>query len=140
MTLAKKIGELLKDELKPENIKTVIDMAEFLKFKENQSLRNMINESENEYISEEEHLKIKEIKQHGEFIEQDDLSTKATDIEALRKWNKISKDIQNRILQNVFCSTCGVTTIIDYSITEERSGIIGKCKKYNKPVARLIEE
>lgn len=73
MTLAKKIQELLKDELKPENIKTVIDMAEFLKFKENQNIWNKINESENEYISEEEYLHIEEIKVNGKFIDQDDL-------------------------------------------------------------------
>lgn len=30
MTLAKKIQKILKDELRPENIKTVIDLAEFL--------------------------------------------------------------------------------------------------------------
>jgi len=36
MTLAKKIEQVLKDELKPENIKTVIEIAEFLKFKESQ--------------------------------------------------------------------------------------------------------
>lgn len=73
MTLAKKIQEVLKDELKPENIKTVIDMAEFLKFKENQNIWNKINKSENEYISEEEHLRIEEIKLSGEFIALDDL-------------------------------------------------------------------
>lgn len=54
MTLAKKIEQLLKDELKPENIRTVIDIAEYLKFKENQIIWNKINESEKEYISEEE--------------------------------------------------------------------------------------
>ena len=73
MTLAKKIEEILKDELKPENIKTVIDMAEFLKFKENQKIWNKINESEHEYISEEECLHLKEIKLNGEFIDQDNL-------------------------------------------------------------------
>ena len=73
MTLAKKIEEILKDELKPENIKTVIDMPEFLKFKENQNIWNKVNEAENEYISEEEHLRIEEIKLSGEFITQDDL-------------------------------------------------------------------
>jgi len=31
MTLAQKIEQVLKGELKPENIKTVIDLAEFLK-------------------------------------------------------------------------------------------------------------
>ena len=49
MTLAKKIEQVLKDELKPENIKTVIEMAEFLKFKESQKKWNEINESEHEY-------------------------------------------------------------------------------------------
>ena len=73
MTLAKKIEEILKDELEPENIKTVIDMAEFLKFKENQNIWNKVNEAGNEYISEEEHLRIEEIKLSGEFITQDDL-------------------------------------------------------------------
>ena len=73
VTLAEKIEEILKDELKPENIKTVIDMAEFLKFKENQKIWNKINESEHEYISEEERLHLKEIKLNGEFIDQDNL-------------------------------------------------------------------
>lgn len=73
MTLAKKIQMILKDELKPENIKTLIDMAEFLKFKENQNLWSKINEAENEYISEEEYLHIKKIKLNGEFISQEEL-------------------------------------------------------------------
>lgn len=73
MTLAKKIEQLLKDELKPENIKTVIDITEYLKFKENQSLWNKINESENEYISEEERKHIEKLKSSNEFISQEDL-------------------------------------------------------------------
>ncbi|NLP17950.1 MAG: hypothetical protein GX376_02525 [Firmicutes bacterium] len=70
MTLAKKIKEALKRELKPENIKTVIDMAEFLKFKEEHNIWNKINEEDGEYISEEEHLRIEKKKAEGEFIEQ----------------------------------------------------------------------
>lgn len=74
MTLAKKIEEILKDELKPENIKTVIDMAEFLKFKENQNIWDKINRTDVEYIlEEEEYLRIEEIKLKGEFIDQDSL-------------------------------------------------------------------
>ncbi len=73
MTLAEKIGEILKDELKPENIKTVIDMAEFLKFKENQNTWGRINETDVEYIPEEEYIRIEEIKLNGEFINQDSL-------------------------------------------------------------------
>ncbi len=73
MTLAKKIEKILKDELRPENIKTVIDLAEFLKFKETQDKWNKINELEHEYITEEERLQLEEIKLKGEFIDQDDL-------------------------------------------------------------------
>jgi hypothetical protein len=73
MTLAKKIEKILKDELRPENIKTVIDLAEFLKFKETQDKWNEINELEHEYITKEECLHIEEIKLKGEFIDQDDL-------------------------------------------------------------------
>jgi len=73
MTLARKIESILKDELKAENIKTLIDMAEFLKFKENQNIWNKINETDVEYIGEEEYLRIEEIKLNGEFIDQDSL-------------------------------------------------------------------
>ena len=70
MTLAKKIKEILKDELRPENIKTVIDIAEFLKLKENKNIWEKIDEEETEYISKEEYLRIEEIKLNGEFINQ----------------------------------------------------------------------
>lgn len=73
MTLAKKIEQVLKDELKPENLKTVIDIAEYLKFKEKQSMWEKINESEKEYLSEEEHKNIDELKSNSDFINQDDL-------------------------------------------------------------------
>ena len=73
MSLAKKIEELLKDELKPENIKTVVDLAEFLRFKEKQNLWDKINESENEYITEDEIKRIEKIRLDGEFIDQDNV-------------------------------------------------------------------
>ena len=73
MTLAKRIEQLLKDELKPENIKTVIDIAEYLKFKENKSIWDKINESQEEYITDEELKHIEELKANSEFISQGDL-------------------------------------------------------------------
>jgi hypothetical protein len=73
MTIAQKIEKVLKDELKPENIKTVIEMAEFLKFKESQKKWNEINESEHEYLTEKEQSHLEEVKAKGEFIDQDDL-------------------------------------------------------------------
>lgn len=73
MTLAQKIEQLLKDELKPENIKTVIDIAEYLKLKEKQSKWNKINELEKEYITDEEIKHIEKLKANSEFISQEDL-------------------------------------------------------------------
>lgn len=48
-------------------------MVEFLKFKENQNVCNIINESDSEYISEEERLHLEEITSNCEFIDQEDL-------------------------------------------------------------------
>jgi len=73
MTLAQKIEQVLKDELKPESIKTVIEMVEFLKFKESQKKWNEINKYEPEYITEEEQAHLEEVKAKGEFIDQNDL-------------------------------------------------------------------
>lgn len=73
MTLAKKIEKILKGELKPEDIKTVIDMAEYLKFKENQKKWDKINEIEPEYLTGEEQSHIEEIKAKGEFVDQDEV-------------------------------------------------------------------
>ncbi len=73
MTLAKKIEQVLKGELRPESIKTVVEIAEFLKFKESQKKWNEINQSEPEYITTEEQAHLEEAKAKGEFVDQDDL-------------------------------------------------------------------
>ena len=64
------------------------------------------------------------------------------DFKAAQKWNKIPKNVQELLLNNVFCSTCGVTTIIDYSLHNEKLGVLlkGKCKKCGYNVARLVED
>ena len=58
------------------------------------------------------------------------------------KWDTIPKDKQGLLLNNLFCSKCGVTTIIDYKINNDKFGILlkGKCQKCGKDVARLIED
>jgi hypothetical protein len=76
MTFAQKIEKVLKDQLEPENIKTVIEMAEFLKYKENQNKWKEINESAPEYITKEDQTSIEEIKAKGEFIDQSKLLEK----------------------------------------------------------------
>jgi hypothetical protein len=67
-----------------------------------------------------------------------------SDITALRKWNSIPEDIRKKLLQNVYCGSCGVTTItLGYTITEKKNlGILlnGKCMKCGHEVCRTIEE
>jgi ribosomal protein S27AE len=64
-----------------------------------------------------------------------------TDFNAAQKWARITKDKQQLLLNNVFCSVCGVTTIIKYTLHDNGYGVLlkGKCKKCGKEVARLIE-
>ncbi|WP_156644149.1 hypothetical protein [Lentibacillus sp. JNUCC-1] len=65
-----------------------------------------------------------------------------TDIKAAQKWREIPKHIQRQLLDNVFCSKCYVTTIVDYTMHDDFHGILlkGKCKKCGKDVARLVED
>ena len=69
-------------------------------------------------------------------------STAVTDIKAAKKWADISTDTHQLIIDNVFCSNCGVTTIVDYALQNDRLGIVlkGKCKKCGKDVARFVED
>ena len=64
------------------------------------------------------------------------------DITALKKWKAIPKEMQKRIIENVYCGNCKVTTITNYSITEDEFGIVlkGECKKCGKEVSRVIED
>lgn len=63
------------------------------------------------------------------------------DFKAAQKWAKIPKNIQQLIVKNVFCSNCGVTTIVDYTFNDDKLGIllIGKCKKCGDDVSRFVE-
>jgi hypothetical protein len=67
-----------------------------------------------------------------------------SDITALRKWNSIPEDIRKKLLQNVYCVSCGVTTIAQgYTITYKKGlgiQLNGKCSKCGQDVSRVIEE
>ena len=65
-----------------------------------------------------------------------------TDIKAARKWSKIPKNYQDQLINNVFCGTCGVTTIVEYSLSNDKFGVLlkGKCKKCRGDVVRLVED
>ena len=64
-----------------------------------------------------------------------------TDFNAAKKWNKLSKKTKQALLENVFCPSCGVTKIIDYTLCNDTNGFIlkGKCSKCGENVSRFIE-
>lgn len=64
-----------------------------------------------------------------------------THLKAQEAWDKITTDIQQKLLDNVFCVNCGVTTIVDYTLKLPKHGLTleGKCKKCSGDVARVIE-
>jgi hypothetical protein len=64
------------------------------------------------------------------------------DFKAAQKWAKVPKDMQELLKNNVFCSSCKVTTITDYTLHDDKFGVLlkGKCKKCGKDVARLVED
>ena len=84
----------------------------------------------------------------GNFIEKykwiiyernDVMST--TDFEAIQKWAKLPQNIKKLLLANVFCPSCGVTTIEKYTLHDDEFGILlkGKCSKCGMDVARVVE-
>lgn len=67
---------------------------------------------------------------------------KVVDLKAMKKWQSISANFQEVLLNNVFCSNCGVTTIVDYTIVNEANGIVlkGQCVNCGSDVARFVED
>lgn len=65
-----------------------------------------------------------------------------TDFKAAQKWAKLPCETQHLLVNNVFCSACGVTTIVECTMHDDKFGILikGKCKKCGKNVARLVED
>ena len=62
---------------------------------------------------------------------------------AMQKWLGLPEEIKEKLINNVFCSVCGMTTIIDYTIVpnEYYCDVVlkGKCKHCGKEVGRLVE-
>lgn len=65
-----------------------------------------------------------------------------SDIKALKKWAKVPSNIQQLLIDNVYCSKCGISTIVDYGIHNDRFGLVlkGSCKKCGGSVARFVED
>lgn len=64
------------------------------------------------------------------------------DFKATQKWAKLPKDIKDLLVNTVLCSTCGVTTIVKYTLHDDKIGILlkGKCNKCGTDIARFVED
>ncbi|MDL4840567.1 hypothetical protein [Aquibacillus rhizosphaerae] len=60
---------------------------------------------------------------------------------ALKRWQTMPSHIRKKLEDNVYCSTCGVTTIVDYYVDFADYAIVlkGNCKSCNHRVARVID-
>lgn len=65
-----------------------------------------------------------------------------SDFKAVQKWAKIPKSIQKSFIENVYCSECGVTAIVEYTINDDKLGFLlnGTCKKCGNKVTRFVED
>lgn len=65
----------------------------------------------------------------------------AIDELAKKRWEAIPDHERKMLEGNVFCSTCGVTTIVDYHVESSHYQILlkGKCQKCQGDVARVID-
>lgn len=69
-------------------------------------------------------------------------SPTVSDMKALKKWSKIPPNMQQLLIDNAYCSKCGVTTIVNYGIQNDRFGVIlnGYCKTCGESVVRMVED
>jgi hypothetical protein len=79
-----------------------------------------------------------------EYVADDEANQIGTvlDMKAIIKWSLIPDDLKEALLKNVFCTNCGVTTIVDYAIVNDKYGFVlqGKCAKCGSAVARYVED
>ena len=59
-----------------------------------------------------------------------------TDIKAARKWSKICKYPQERLLSNVYCSACGLATIIELSMHDVT--LVSRSRANSRNAARTL--
>jgi hypothetical protein len=62
--------------------------------------------------------------------------------QAARRWSELDGSLKARLLNNVWCATCGEgTTIVEFTGTMKQGDLIleGRCIRCGGRVARLIE-
>lgn len=79
-----------------------------------------------------------------EYVENEDTTNSASvsDMKAIKKWGQVPDYAKDIILSNVYCSKCGNTTVVDYSMHSDRLGIVinGKCINCGTKVVRVVED
>lgn len=79
-----------------------------------------------------------------EYVENEDTTNSASvsDMKALKKWGQVPDYAKDLILSNVYCSKCGNTTVVDYSMHSDSLGIVinGKCVTCGSKVVRVVED
>ncbi|MGF3105007.1 hypothetical protein [Rossellomorea sp. DUT-2] len=60
---------------------------------------------------------------------------------AHKRWMALPGHIRKKFEGNVFCRSCGVTTIVDYSVDSDNHNLVleGSCMTCGRKVARVIE-
>ncbi|MCA1031380.1 hypothetical protein LCL95_10115 [Bacillus timonensis] len=60
---------------------------------------------------------------------------------AVKRWMALPSNERKMFEENVFCSKCGVTTIVDYEVDSINHQLVlkGHCKNCKKMVARIID-
>jgi len=64
------------------------------------------------------------------------------DIKAMKMWNELPDDFRKRVIENEYCITCrSDTSIVDYSITDDKGNILikGKCAKCGSILIRVVD-
>lgn len=141
--LDKKLMEEVKEYIKDKNLEEMADVLEVL---------YVICNARGYTIEELETKRKEKAELRGSFQEKifleyvdEKIASKpnqTSDMEALKKWNQIPEPVKDMLIHNVYCSSCGTTTIANYSINKDSIGIVlnGICSKCGRDVARFIED
>ncbi|MHB1664977.1 MAG: hypothetical protein ACYCT7_06935 [bacterium] len=79
----------------------------------------------------------------GKVINFHNSKVSAENSKVMQKWLNLPEEIKEKLINNVYCSVCGMTAIVDYTIVlnEYYCDVVlkGKCKHCGKEVGRLVE-
>ena len=141
--LDKKLGEEVNEYQEEKNLEEMADILEVL---------YAICKARGYTVEELEAKRWEKAAERGGFDKKlyleyvEDLISEKTgsisEMKALKKWSEFPCHEKEILLNNVFCGSCGETTIVDYCIINDPIGIVirGKCAKCGGNIARYVED